>query len=186
MDKLIDDALVGSSHVAERLLVRVGDLQKLCLIAPVRGGGNHVELGGLGSVVAGEEDFLRAHGDVEAVLVAKLVDRAVDGDLACTADIEDADLAALQEIVGAEVCPNVDALVDGDGLLDGHAAERHHAVDMAVYCHNGIGNVQVFDQEFLPELFGGIAFYIIRVCCVTDIHVLPPYSMTFSVSPSKR
>ena len=53
------------------------------------------------------------------------------------------DLAALQEIVGAKVCPNVNALINGHDLVDRHAAQRDHAVNMAVNGNHLICFVQI-------------------------------------------
>ena len=41
----------------------------------------------------------------------------------------------LQEIVGAEVGPDVDALVDGHGLVHRHAAQRDHTVHVLSLIH---------------------------------------------------
>ena len=76
--------------------------------------------------------------------------------------------------MGAEIGPDVDALVDGDRLADGHAAQGDHAVHMAVDGHHAVRHIEVFDEEFLAELLGGIALYVIGACGITDVHRVPP------------
>ena len=132
---------------------------------------DHVELGRLLCVVAGELHFLGALGDVQAVLVAHFIGNAVGCYSAGSADVENADLAALQEIVGAEVLPAVDPLVDRNLLGGGHAAQGHHAVHVGVHRHNLVGNVQVLDQKLVAQLLGGVALDISLICGITNIHV---------------
>ena len=171
MDELVDDPLVGGGPVAQRLLGRVGDLEQAGLIAAMGGGGHHIELGGLGAVLAGEQNLLGPHGDVEAVFIAQLIDGPVYGDGALAADVEHADLPALQEVVGAEVGPHVDALVDGDGLADGHTAQGDHPVHMAVDGHHLVGLIEVFNEELAAQLLGGVALHVVRMSRIADIHI---------------
>ena len=170
VDELVDDPLVGGSPIPQRFFGRIGEFQQLGLIAAVGGGGDHVELGGLGAVRAGKPDLLGPHGDIEAVLIAQLIDRAVYGDGPGAADVEHTDLPALQEIPGAKVGPHVDALVDGHGLADGHTAQGDHPVHVAVSGHHLIGLIQVFNQKFIPKLLGGVALYVLGMDGITDIH----------------
>ena len=85
-------------------------------------------------------------------------------------NVEDADFAALQEVMGAEVGPDVDALVDGDFLMYRHAAQRHHAVHVAVHGHDLVRLVQAGDEHFVSGFLGGVALEIALVAGITDIH----------------
>ena len=151
MDELVDHALVAGLRRAAGLLGRVGDLDEPVFIAGVGRGGHHVEFGGVGGVVRGKYDFLRAHGDVQAVLVAQRVHHAVHRHLARAAHVEHAGLAALQEVVGAEAVPDVDAVVDGQRLVRGRDAHGDHAVHVAVHRDHLARHEQRFDQE-LPRV----------------------------------
>ncbi len=137
MDELVDGALVAAFQGAQGPLGGFLDGDELGLVTAVGRGGNHVELGRVGGVIALEGDFLGALGDVQAVLVVQVILHAVGLDGAgAFADVEDAHFPALQEVVGAEVGPHVDAFVDGDFLVDRHAAQGHHTVHVAVDGHS--------------------------------------------------
>ena len=72
--------------------------------------------------------------------------------------------------MGAEVGPDVNALVDGDFLVDRHAAQGDHAVHVAVDGHHLVGLVQAGDQELVPGLLGGVALEVALVAGITDVH----------------
>ena len=133
---------------------------------------HHIELGRIFRILALKVNLLGSLGDVQAVLVAHLEGLSVCGNAARAADIEDADLAALQEIMGAEVLPAVDSLLNGNLLCGRHAAQRHHAVHVGIHGHYLVGHIQVLNQELLPQLLGGVALYILLVCGITNIHFL--------------
>ena len=160
MDELVDHSLVARFHRAQRLFRRVLDFDELRLIRPVCRGRHHVELRGIRRVFAGEQHFLRPLRDVQAVLVAQLVLYSVRRDAARAADVEDADLPALQKILRAEVVPDVDALVDGHRLCSGHAPQRHHSVHMAVHRHHFVCRIQVLDQKLFARLLCCIALEV--------------------------
>ena len=68
--------------------------------------------------------------DIQAVLISHVEFLSVSHDLACPANVEDTDLTALQEVVGAKILPAVDSLVNGNSLCHRHAAQCHHTVHM--------------------------------------------------------
>ena len=181
MDELVDHALVAGLRRAAGLLGRVGDADQPVLVAAMGRGGHHVELGGLGRMVAGEQHLLGPAGDVQAVLVAQLVHLAVHGDGAGAAHVEHAALPALQEVAGAEVVPHVDALVDGHGVAHGHDAQRHHAVHMAVNGVHLAGGEQGLDQKFLPGLLGVVAAEILRAAGIANVHGSLPFPLFSSI-----
>ena len=171
MDELVDRALVAGLDAAQRALGGLLDGDELVLIAAMGRGRDHVELGRMLRVVALEGDLLVALGQVQAVLVVQVILLAIRRDRAGTVtNVEDADLAALQEIVGAEVGPYINALVDGDLLVHRHAAQRDHAIHVAVNGDHLICLVQAGDEHFVAGLLGGVALEITLVAGITDIH----------------
>ena len=92
-----------------------------------------------------------------------------DGTGAVT-NVEDADFAALQEVMGAEVGPDVNALVDGHLLMHRHTAQRDHTVDVAVDGHNLIRLVQAGDKHLVAGFLCGIALEIALIAGIADIH----------------
>ena len=101
VDELVDGALVASLDTAQRTVICIGHLDQAGLVRAVRGSGHHVELGGMLRVSGSEGHFPGAFGDVQAVFIAQLVlDTVGHHDTGgILADVEHADLAALQEIV---------------------------------------------------------------------------------------
>ena len=183
VDELVDGALVAGLGAAQRPVIGVRHLDQAGLVGAVGRGRHHVELGGVGGISRGKGDFLGALGDVQAVLVAQLVLDAVGHHDAggILADVEHTDLAALEEIVGAEVGPHVDALVDGHHLVHRHAAQGDHAVHMAVDGHHLVGLVQAGDEHLIPHFLGGVALEVLLVAGITDIHSdMPPVQPVLS------
>ena len=171
MDELVDRALVAGLDAAQRALGGLLNGDELVLIAAMGRGRDHVELGRMLRVVALEGDLLVALGQVQAVLVVQVILLAIRRDRAGTVtDVEDADLAALQEVVGAEVGPYINALVDGDLLVHRHAAQRDHAIHVAVDSDHLICLVQAGDEHFVAGLLGGVALEITLVAGITNIH----------------
>ena len=171
VDKLIDGALVAGLHRAEGALGSLLDGDELILIAAVGRGRYHVEFSGVRRVIALEGDLLVALCDVQAVLVVQVILFAVSRDRTGTiTDVEDADLAALKEIMGAEIGPDINALVDGHFLMHRHTAQCDHAVHMAVDGHDLIGLVQAGDQHLIAGLLRRIALEIALVAGITNIH----------------
>ena len=171
MDKLVDGALVAGFQRTQGLFGRVGDLDQLVFIAAMGGSGNDIEFGRLGRVVALKIDFLGALGDIEAILISQLVHGTVHGYAARAAHVEHAALPALQEIIGAEVMPDIDSLIDAHLFIHRHHAQRDHAVHMAVHGDDLVRRKQLFDQELLAGLLGGIALEVALVAAVTNIHL---------------
>ena len=164
VDELVDDALVGVFLAAAGALVGVLDGDEGGLAVLVRGSGDEVEARGLLLVAAAEHDGLRAAGDIQAVLKAELVLHAVGLYPACAAEVKDTGFTALKEEVRAEVCPDVDALVDRQSLVHGHDAENDHTVNMGVDSLHGIGLIKVLDKELFSQLLCGITLYIFGMC----------------------
>lgn len=170
VNELVDGALVAGLHGAQGPLGSVGQFDQPGLVGAVGGGGNHVELGRALAAVAFEGHDPGAPGDVQAVLVAHGVDGAVHGNLARAADIEHTQLPALQEILGSEIGPDVNALVQGHHLIYGHTAQGDHPVHMAVNGHHLVGAVQVLDQELVAQLLSGVALHVALVGRVPNVH----------------
>ena len=85
-------------------------------------------------------------------------------------DVEDADLAALEEIMGAEIGPDINTFVDGHFLMHRHTAQCDHAVHMAVDGHDLIGLVQAGDQHLIAGLLRRIALEIALIAGIANIH----------------
>ena len=171
MDELVDHPLVAGGRVAAGFLGRVRDFDQFVLIAAVRRRGNNVELCGLLRVVRAEKHFLRAAGDVQAVLVAQLVHRSVHAHLSGAADVEHAAFPALEEIIRSEVMPDVDALINGYFAIHRHDSQRDHPVHVAVNSRYLIRLKQFFNQELPADLLCGVAFEILLVAAVPNVHV---------------
>ena len=171
VDKLVDGALVAGFQGAQRALGSVSQGDQLGFVTAMGRSTDHIELGGLGGIIAGKGNFLGALGDVQAVLIAQVIGHAVCGNgTGAITNVENADFAALQEIVGAKVCPNVNALINGHDLVDRHAAQRDHAVNMAVNGNHLICFVQIGNQELIADFLGGIALEVTLIAGITNIH----------------
>ena len=171
MDKLVNGTLVAGLNAAQGALGGLLNGDELVLVAAMGRGRNHVEFGRVLGIVTLKSNFFVALRDVQAVLVVQVVFLAIRRDGAGpVADIENADLAALQEVMGAEVGPDVDALVDGDFLMYRHTAQRHHAVHVAVHGHDLVRLVQAGDEHFVSGFLSGVALEIALVAGITDIH----------------
>jgi hypothetical protein len=173
VDELVDDTLVGSFNCAERTLVGILDGDKGGLAILVCRSGDNIESGGIGCIIAAKKHGLGASGDVKAVLKAKLKTLTVALNVACAAKVENAGFSSLEEELGAKVCPDVNAVIDGKLLLNRHNAQHYHAVNMGVGSLNGVGLIKIGDKEFLAELLGGVSLYIVGMCGITNIHDYP-------------
>ena len=188
MDELVDGALVAGLQAAQGTLGGLLQGDQLGLVAAVCRGGDHVELGGMLGVIALEGDLLGALGNVQAVFDVQVIFHTVGRDGAgAVTNVEDADLAALQEVMGAEVGPDVDALVDGNFLMYRHAAQGDHAVHVAVNGHDLISLVQAGDQHLIADFLGGVALKIALIAGIADVHKsessLPLKRMFFALFP---
>ncbi|MPM40373.1 hypothetical protein SDC9_87013 [bioreactor metagenome] len=170
MDKLIDDPLVGGLHRAAGTLVGVLHRDEGGLADLVGGRGNQIKPGGVSGILAGKADGFGLLGNIQAILKAQLILHTVGLDDAGAAQIEYAGLPALQEIVGAEVGPNVDPLIDGDRLVHRQDAQHNHPVHMGVDGGDLIGLIEVFDEELIPQFLGCIALHVPLVGGITNIH----------------
>ena len=176
MDELVDDTLVAGLRIAAGALVGVGKGQEGRLAGLVGRSGDEVETCRVLRILAAEADLLRPLGNVEAVLEAELEALLVRLDEARAAQVEHAGFPALQEVFGAEVGPDVDALVDRQNFMHRHDAEDDHAVDMGVGGLDGVRLIKAGDQELLAKLLGGIALDIIGSGGITDVHnLLSPF-----------
>ena len=170
MDELIDRTLVGCLHSTYRALVCLLDRNKCCLVSAMCRSADHVELGRLLRINTLECNFLCSLSDVEAVLVVHVESIVVSCDAACSADVEDADLAALKDIICAEVMPYVDALFEGNFLVNRHASECDHTVNMGVYAYDFVRAVEIRDEEFIAHLLCGVSLEISLIYRVSDVH----------------
>ena len=177
MDELVDHALVASLQSTQRTLCGFCDGDQLGLVCAVCRRGYHVELCRLHGIVRCESYFLCALCNIQAVFVAQAVLDTVSNNLASTTQIEDTDLAALQEIFGTKISPNIHAFVDGNHFIYRHAAQGYHTVNVTVYCHYFISLVKACDQELLTGLLCGITFKIALVAGITNIHNYVPLSV---------
>ena len=178
VDELVDDPLIGGLGAAQGALVGVLDGDEGGLAVLMGRSRDQVEAGGSGLVIAAEHHVSGAAGDVEAVLKSHLIADAVGLDPAGAAQVEHACFPAFQEEVGTEVCPHVNALVDGQGLLNRHDAQNHHAVHMGVDSLHRVGLVQVLDEELLAEFLGGVSLDVVGACGIANIHSKLPQIST--------
>ena len=176
MDELVDNTLVAGHGIPAGALVGVREGQEGRLAGLVSRSGDQIESCRILRVLAAKADLSGTLGDVEAVLEAELEALFIRLDKARASQIEDTGFTPLQEIRGAEVGPDVDALVDGEDLMNGHDAEDDHTVDMGIGGLDGVRLIEAGDQELLPKLLGGIALDIIGSGGITDVHnLLSPF-----------
>ncbi len=91
-------------------------------------------------------------------------------DRTVAANIEDADFAALQQEMGTEGTPDIDALVNRDSFVYRHAAHRNHAIHMGINGLDLIRLVQSVNQEFLADFLRCVALEIALVGRIANIH----------------
>jgi hypothetical protein len=132
-------------------------------------GGNHVETGRIFLIVGSKGNFLGAHGDVQAVLVTQSVLDAVGNDLAGTAQVEDTDFTALQDVLGTKVVPDIQTLIQRNNFVHGHAAKGDHTIYMRVDRNHFIRLVQTGDQKLIPSLLGAVTLKIALIAGITNI-----------------
>ena len=116
----------------------------------VGGGGAEVEVRGLRGVDAAERDVAVAATDVDGLLVGNFILLVTDFHDAGAADVDDADLAALGEVVGAEDFRGLEDefLIDGDGAAGDDAVE--HGIDHVDLA----GNHDVLHEVLLADALG--------------------------------
>ena len=156
MDVLVDDALVAGLAAAQRALVGLVDVDVDVRVGLVRRAGVDVELGRVRAVLALHLDLLRAHADVQAVVLLELVDGAVHSDGALAADVDDAHLAALEEGVGGQLLA-ADQL---HGLRHRHHAAGDDAVKMGIGEHGLVGREDGFNDVLAAQALGGIVLRV--------------------------
>ena len=130
MDVLVDCPLVGvlegAKVLVDGLIVR-DESDRARLVGRTC---ENVELGRLGLVDAPEGDLLRAHGQIEGIIVLDLIVLAVDLDDSIAADVDRSKLSSLQKIMDAEVLPGVDVLLEVDLLVHRHGTHGDDPVDV--------------------------------------------------------
>ena len=188
VDELVDDTLVAGFGISAGALVGIGEGQEGRLAGLVGRGGNEIETCRILRILAAEADLFGSLGDVEAVFEAELKALLIRLDEARAAQVKSTGFPALQEVFGAEVGPDVDALVDREDFMHRHDAEDDHAVDMGVGGLDGVRLIEVGDQELLPKFLGGIALDIIGSGGITDVHnMFSPFgSQTRKVNGRER
>lgn len=188
VDELIDGALIAGLDAAQRTVICISHLDEAGLVRAMCRSGDHIELCRMLGVCGSKRNFPGTLGDIQAVLIAQLVLHTVGHHDArgVLADVEHTDLAALEEIVGAKVGPDVDALVDGDRLVDRHTAQRDHAVHMAVDSYDFIRLVQAGDEHLVAHLLGGVALEVFLVAGITDIHSGSPFLLSAGYGRNRR
>ena len=142
--------------------VLLGDLLDAGLL--VSGGGAEVEVRGLRGVEAAESDVAVAAADVDGLLVGNLVLLVTDFHDAGSADVDDADLAALGEIFGAEDFRGLEDefLIDGDGAAGDDAVE--HGIDHVDLA----GNHDVLHEVLLADALGVVMLRVHVAGRLTD------------------
>lgn len=147
---LADDAVVGGGQGTEVHRLDVGLAHQGGRIRLVGGGAENGETGGLGGVVAAEFHVLAALADVEALAFADLVAGAIDVHPAGGADVERAQLAALEEIVATRFL----AVLERERLRGGNGTADHQPVAKGKLDFDGTAFKKLFHQELLANLRG--------------------------------
>ena len=141
MDELVDHTLVGSLHCTNRSLCSLLDRNKGRLACLVCRRTYHIELSRMLRIFTCEEYLFRSLCDVQAILVSHLESLAICGNASSSANVENTDLTALKEILGTEVLPDVDALVDGNGLRRWHASKGYHTIYVRIHSNNLVRHI---------------------------------------------
>jgi hypothetical protein len=134
----------------------------------VGGGAVEVELGRRGGVHALEAQELGALADVKRLARADLEHRAVHRHPAGAADVDQAQLAALQEEVGAGVLAQLGR--EADSLCDRLDAAHDDPVDLAVGQRRLVGLEQVLHHEVAAQAGGVQAAGVLAVDGLADFH----------------
>ena len=150
MEVLVDDALVAGLGAAQRALIGLVDIHQDVRIGLVRRAGVDVVLGRVRGVDALHLDFLRAHADVQAVVLLEVIHNAVNGDLTLAADVDDAHLAALKERIGAQLL----AALELHNGIHRHDAARDDAVKMRIGEHGLVRNEHGLDDILAAQALG--------------------------------
>lgn len=127
-----------------------------------------VELGRLPGIDAGEAQLAGTHADVQRLGMADLVFAAIHDDQARSADIDEAELAALEEVADAEGLAQLGR--EGEGAMDRHDATEHDAIDVAVGHGQAIGTEDLLHQKLTAQPLSVQLFGMIAVDTLTNLH----------------
>ena len=118
-------------------------------------------------MIRGERDGELTEAELREIL-------ARDDVIACPHDTyslnSNTDFTALQDVLGTKIVPDIQALIQRNNLVHGHAAEGNHTVNMGVDRNHFISLVQTGDQELITSLLGGITLKIALIAGITNIH----------------
>ena len=107
-DDLMDDTVVALGGAARLDVVGMLEVDLHGRITDVSAGRIHVELSGLLRVFARHGDVLGTLADIESLLEAEVEALAVDGDGTLATDIDDAELAVVEEVTAVRALGGID------------------------------------------------------------------------------
>ena len=167
-DELVDRAAIGGRRVADGR--RRGFLQRdpAGRAAAMRRRAVQVELGRMRRLRAAKAHVLRTRADVERLARADLVGRAVDDDRAWPADVDRAQLAALEKAAHRELPRELRR--EPDLSLHRHHAADDDAVDLAVGQAELIGKEQALDEKVAAQRRGVERLHVLAVQRLADVH----------------
>src|SRR6185312_14866881 len=168
MDIFIDGARIGSLRRTGLHGHRLFLWEELYWIFRMRGRGQAIKTGRTRRVVAFKNDLPNALTRIQTFQPPDGVRLIVRIDLPVTADIDDADLPALQKEIG----PQLGMGFQPEPLFCRAGAPDDDAVVMRIDEMHGIRLHQAFGEESAPQLFGAHALYFLRAMFESDIHIL--------------
>ena len=138
----------------------------------VGGGGAEVEVGWFLGGIALESDVAVSAAHIQGFLVFEMILFLSYHHGACTADIDDAELAALGEIVGTENLRRAQKQV----FFHRHRSSGNDAVEHGVDHVDLIGHHDILHEVFLADTLGVVVFRIDVARCLSylaiDLHIL--------------
>jgi hypothetical protein len=171
--ELVDRAAVARFGRSQRLGRRFCQGHLLVRVGGVRRRAVEVELGWKLRVDRLEGDVLRALPNVERLARADVELHAVRGDPRRAADVDQPQLATLQEEVGAGVASEFRSEAHrGRHRMD---AANDDAIDLAVGEGGRVGLEQVFDQKVATQALGVERAGVFAVNGLADLHDLSAF-----------
>ncbi|MNC19672.1 hypothetical protein D3C75_676090 [compost metagenome] len=127
-----------------------------------------VKLGRLRGVDADKAQLAGTLTHIERLGVADLEGGTIDHHHSGAADVDEPQLAALEEIVDAEGLAQ--RIREGEGALNWHDAAEHDAVDVAVGHGQPIGAEDLFHQKLTAQALSVQLPGMIAVNALTNLH----------------
>ena len=120
--------------------------------------GVDIELRRIGGIVAFKAQRLGAHADIQTIILLEVIRRAVHGDFALAADVDDAHLAPLKERIGSQLL-TADQL---NALIDRHDTAGDDAVKVGIRQNCVVRYEHGFNQVFAAQTLCRIVLCIRR------------------------